>query len=94
MTPRRLSGTIRLAALVLVAAAVLKELSKPPDEREWHGELAGFVPYELRPPTLGRVRERWWNPRDERILTPHVFGVGWSVNVGRIVELARRRGPG
>jgi hypothetical protein len=94
MTVRRLSGTIRLAALALVAAAVLKELSKPPDEREWHGELAGFVPYELRPPTLGRVRERWWNPRDERILTPHVFGVGWSVNVGRIVELARRRGPG
>jgi hypothetical protein len=94
MTVRRLSGTIRLAALVLVAAAVLKELSKPRDEREWHGELAGLVPYELRPPTLGRVRERWWNPRDERILTPHVFGVGWSVNVGRIVELARRRGPG
>jgi hypothetical protein len=90
MSGDRLSKGVRIAGLVLVAAAVAKELSKPPDEREWHGELAGFIPYEFRPPTLARIRERWWNPEDERILTPHVFGVGWSLNVGRIVELARR----
>jgi hypothetical protein len=90
MSGRALSRSIRIAGIALVAAAVVKELSKPPAERQWHGELAGFIPYELRPPTLTRFRERWWNPDDERILTPHVFGVGWSVNVGRLVELARR----
>ena len=90
MDAKKLSQAVRVAALALVAAAVLKELSKPPQEREWHGELAGFVPYEFRLPTLARVRARWWNPEDERILTPHVFGIGWSVNLGRLLELASR----
>ena len=41
----------------LLAWAVITELRKPEEERTWHGKLAGFVPYELRPPTLDRVRE-------------------------------------
>jgi hypothetical protein len=82
---------IRLASLALFAAAVLTELRKPAGERSWHGRVAGVVPYELRPPTLGRVRERWWNPSDGRIFTEHVFGVGWSVNLARVAELSRGR---
>jgi hypothetical protein len=90
MSGDTISKAVRLAGIALVAAAVVKELSKPPEERQWHGELAGFIPYEFRLPTFARVKQRWWNPEDERIFTPHVFGVGWSVNVGRLVELARR----
>ncbi|MBI3969378.1 MAG: hypothetical protein HY329_27355 [Chloroflexi bacterium] len=47
------------------------------------------VPYDFRPPTLARVRERWWNRDDQRILTPHTFGWGWSINLR---EVARRLG--
>ena len=47
------------------------------------------VPYDFRVPTLERVRNRWWNPDDPRLFTPHVFGVGWSVNLYRV--LARWR---
>ena len=43
-----------LAALLL-GAVIMKELRKSPEERTWHGKL-GFVPYDLRPPTLERVR--------------------------------------
>ncbi len=89
MRSGRVRTAVKIAGLALLAAAILKELRKPADEREWHGDLAGFVPYELRPPTLTRVRERWWNPRDPRILTPHVFGVGWSVNFGRLIRNLR-----
>jgi len=46
-----------------------------------HGEILGLVPYDLRPPNLARLRERLWNPRDERFLVPTFFGVGWTVNV-------------
>ena len=45
------------------------------------------VPYDFRFPTIQRVKDRWWNPDDPRIFTPHVFGVGWSLNLYQIREL-------
>lgn len=80
-----------LAGLGAVGAAVAQELRKPPAERTWHGRLAGVVPYEFRPPTRARVMQRFWNPDDPRVFTEHVFGVGWSVNAARLVQLARQR---
>jgi hypothetical protein len=76
-----LRRAIRVAGLGLLAVAIITELRKPRDARTWHGRIAGVVPYELRPPTLARARERWWNPSDPRLFTEHVFGVGWSVNL-------------
>jgi hypothetical protein len=45
-----------------------------------HGTIAG-IPYEFRVPTPQRIRERIWNPDDPRIFTPHLFGVGWTINL-------------
>jgi hypothetical protein len=69
----------------LLAAAIATELRKPSPKRTWHGRMLGFVPYDLRPPTLRRVKSRWWNPGDPRLLTPRAFGVGWDINFGRLV---------
>ena len=82
----------RTILFCLLAWAVITELRKPGEERTWHGKLAGFIPYELRPPTLERVRETYWDPDDEHVLKSPVWGVGWALNVGRVVELIRRRG--
>jgi hypothetical protein len=86
------TGWVRRIALVAAAAvtvvAIAKELRRPPNEREWNGRLAGFVPYDFRPPTLQRFRERMWNPEQPNLFSPHVFGVGWTVNVGRLARLA------
>jgi len=79
---------IKLTALGLGIAAVLQELKKPAEEREWNGIVAGFVPYDLRPPTIARARSRWWNPDGDRVFVPKVFGVGWTVNVGRLARIA------
>jgi hypothetical protein len=46
-----------------------------------HGKIFGLVPYDLRPPSLARTRERLWNARDGRFVVPTVFGVGWTVNL-------------
>jgi hypothetical protein len=88
---RRARRLARAAGIALLGAAIVTELRKPSAERTWHGRLAGFVPYDLRPPTAGRVRAAWWNPDEPRIFTDRVFGVGWAVNVGRLVRLARER---
>ncbi len=87
---RFLKRALRVAGVALVAAAVAKELSRPREEREWQGELGGLVPYDFRPPTPARVLERWWNPDDPRLFTPHVFGVGWSLNLARLARLFPR----
>jgi hypothetical protein len=57
---------------------------KPPKTGTWLG-----VPYDWRRPTRARFRERWWNPDDDRLLTPRFFGWGWDVN---LFEAARRLG--
>jgi len=38
------------------------------------------IPYDFRWPTPQHIRERLWNPADERLFTPHVFGWGWATN--------------
>jgi Family of unknown function (DUF5808) len=73
--------------VVLVSAAVGTELRKPAADRTWEGRLAGFVPYDLRPPTPSRVRQRLWNASEPRLFVPTVFGVGWTVNIRRLVGL-------
>lgn len=78
-----------LLLLGLTAAAIAQELRKPAPERTWHGEIAGVVPYEFRPPTPARLRASLWAPDDPRLFTPHVWGVGWSVNLARLLQLFR-----
>ena len=81
-------ATILGLTLAALLAAVILELRKPVDERTWHGYLFGFLPYDLRPPTLTRSRNSWWNPGDERILVPRDFGIGWAINLYRVKALA------
>jgi len=51
-----------------------------------HGAVLG-IPYDFRLPTAQRIRERLWDPASGRLLTPNVFGIGYSLNFG---ALARR----
>ena len=82
---------MKLASAALVVAAVAQELRKPSSERTWHGRVAGFVPYDFRPPTLERFREAWWDPDNPQIFTDRVFGVGWAINLGRLARLTREK---
>lgn len=54
------------------------------------------IPYDWRRPTWERVRSRVWNPDERRLLTPHAFGWGYTLNVHealrRLGLLGRRRG--
>ncbi len=74
----------RLARTVVWLAffgAIYQELKKPDAERTWHGKVAGVVPYDFRLPTFERLREAYWNPESDQILSERVFGVGWAVNI-------------
>jgi hypothetical protein len=85
---RRLNRIVTIASVALAGAAIVREIRKPSEDRTWHGTVAG-VPYDLRPPTLGRAKRRWWNWDDPRIFTPKTFGVGWDLNIAGIIRLVR-----
>jgi hypothetical protein len=76
----------RLALAVIGVIAILQELRKPKDERTWHGKVADFVPYDFRMPTIGRVKETYWNPEGP-IITSKAFGVGWAPNLGALTRM-------
>jgi len=80
-TLRGLRRLIRVAVVGLVVAAVATELSKPEEERTWHGRVGGVVLYDFRPPTWERIPSAYWNPESDRLFSDRVFGVGWAVNL-------------
>ena len=80
---------IQVATISLAIAAVCQELEKPKAKREWHGVIAGFVPYDFRPPTIERFRESYWNPYESRIFGPEVFGMGWAINFYALLDRIR-----
>ncbi|MBN9374424.1 MAG: hypothetical protein J0I40_03325 [Cellulomonas sp.] len=93
-TSKKRGGFRNLVTLVTIAlgiAAVVKELRKPADERTWNGTVAAVVPYDFRMPTLERAKERLWNPEASSFVGPRVFGVGWTVNVGKIWALVQEK---
>ena len=72
---------VRTLAWVALVAALYQELKKQPEERTWHGRVAGTVPYDFRVPTLEKFREAYWDPDTDRVFSDRVIGVGWAVNV-------------
>ena len=87
---KRSRSIYRLVSFALLAAAVVTEMRKPKEERTWHGELAGVVPYDLRFPTPERIKASLWSPDDHRWFLPRAAGVGWSPNLGRIYRALQR----
>ena len=80
----------KLAAVAATIAAIREQLQRDDENRDWNGKVAGFVPYDFRVPTVAKVKERLWDPTGPMI-SPQVFGVGWTVNVGRLLEAAKQK---
>jgi len=76
------------AAGALAGAAVARELDKPAQDRQWHGEIAG-VPYDFRPPTVDKLRRSAWDPDNPKTVVPPAFGVGWGINFARLANLVQ-----
>ena len=91
----RLRRIVKLAAFAVTVAAIVEQLRLPADQRTWEGRVGGLVPYDFRVPTLERAKSRWWNPQDDRLFVPTVFGVGWTINaarLGRVLGLVAQSG--
>jgi hypothetical protein len=81
---------IAILTALVVAAAIREQLRLPPEERSWHGDIAG-IPYDFRFPTLERLRSTFWNADDPRLFVPRAFGVGWDINFYPLLHPATSR---
>ncbi len=75
----------RLVLAIIGVVAIVQELRKPPDLRDWHGKVWNFVPYDFRKPTFERFRQTYWNP-DGPVVSGKAWGVGWAPNFGAVRE--------
>ncbi len=73
--------------LSLLIAALVEQLRRPSEGRNWHGQIAG-IPYDFRFPTVERLRATFWNKNTSQILVPQVFGMGWSINFYPLIHPA------
>ena len=85
-----LQKPVRFGLVVLAGTAIEKELSKPPAQRTWRGDVGG-VPYDFRPPSVERFEASLWSPGTPSIFVPTSFGLGWSINFARLAALLRQR---
>ena len=70
-------GSKTKAALILFAAATAVYAV---GTRQSHGRFMG-VPFDWRVPDFATVRKRVWNASDDRLFSPTIFGIGWTLNV-------------
>lgn len=89
---RTLRRLIQLAVMAVAGTAIYQEMSKPEDQRQWHGHALG-VPYDFRPPTSERLRQAWWNDK-AGLITSTPWGLGWTINVHRAIAMFRARPEG
>lgn len=75
---RRMWRLLRFIAVVAFVIVAIRNFGK-------QGTFLG-VPYSFRVPTPERIRERFWNPADPSILTPHIFGWGYSINLYALAD--------
>jgi len=86
MNTKWFTRMLQATVITLAVAAVCQELEKPEEEREWHGTIAGFIPYDFRMPTMEKFKEAYWNLYESRIFSPDVFGIGWAINFYALLE--------
>ena len=80
----------KVATVGVLVAAVAKEMNKPEDEREWNGKV-GPVPYDFRMPTISKAKALMWAPDADHYIAPRLFGVGWTLNYGKLYTLAQAK---
>ena len=91
MESKLIRRAVQVTALAVTMAAIFQELEKPKEEREWHGAILK-IPYDFRVPTLERFKATYWNPANDHVFMPELFGVGWGINFHALMQKLRIMG--
>ncbi len=51
-----------------------------------HQGNIGRIPYDTRPPTVGRFKWTYWCAQNPRLFPPKVTGLGWGINFWWVIH--------
>ena len=77
-----------IKSIVLLSSMLVTSRMLEDSGMRLNGSLMG-VPYDFRPPTLGRIKDRVWNPQDKRVITPMAYGIGWTINIPSLFRMLK-----
>jgi hypothetical protein len=80
---------LRTALLLFTVATVAYSIKS----KKSHGRFLG-VPFDWRATSLAAVGRKLWNPSDDRLFTPTVFGIGWVPNAHQLLQRLGSLGAG
>ena len=69
----------RIAGFVIAGLAIA---SRAKGDR---GAILG-IPFDWRRPTAARAKPHVWNPDEPRLFVPRAYGLGWDINVARLLR--------
>ena len=72
---------IKTALLLFTVATVAYSIKS----KKSHGWFLG-VPFDWRVPSINEVKQRLWNPSDDRLFAPTTFGIGWLPNAHQLLQ--------
>jgi hypothetical protein len=75
-------------ALVVLALVLLPPLALRLAGKPLSGRFLG-IPYDFTPPTVARVKRTACNPDNDRLLAPHTYGWGYSINFHAVARRLR-----
>lgn len=82
-----MGNLVKFFTAMVVAGIIIEEIKKEDGIERWKGKSLGFVPYDLRPPALSKIKENYWDPTSNEVFSGKVSGIGWAVNFAALRNL-------
>lgn len=48
------------------------------------------IPYDFRKPSWQKIKGRVWNPQSDKVVVPHAFGWGYTLNLHALLQRIRK----
>ncbi|MFL2640442.1 MAG: hypothetical protein ACJ0OL_03880 [Dehalococcoidia bacterium] len=82
-----MGNLVKLFTAMVVAGIIVEEIKKEDGVERWKGKSLGFVPYDLRPPALSKIKESYWDTSTNEVFSGKVSGIGWAINFAALRNL-------
>ena len=82
-----MGNLLKLFTAMVVVGIIVEEIKKDDEAERWKGKSLGFVPYDLRPPALSKIKENYWDPTSDELFSGEVSGIGWAINFAALRKI-------
>ena len=82
-----MGNLLKLFTAMVVVGIIVEEIKKDDEAERWKGKSLGFVPYDLRPPALSKIKESYWDPTNDELFSGKRGFIGWAINFAALRKI-------